>query len=38
MNVVLQRFIEAVIDKYKSINPEKEGGSVRGAMDLKNEL
>jgi hypothetical protein len=35
---VLQTFNTLIVSRFQSINPIKDGGSVRGIADLKNEV
>jgi hypothetical protein len=34
----LQTFNTLIVSRFQSINPDKDGGSVRGIADLKNEI
>ena len=34
----LQNFLNAVIERFKNINPEKDGASIKGSADIKNEI
>jgi hypothetical protein len=35
---VLQTFNMLIVSRFQSINPDKDGGSVRGISNLKNEV
>jgi len=30
--------LNAVIERFQNINPEKDGASIKGSADLKNEI
>lgn len=34
----MQNFTDAVVDRYQSLNPDKDGASIKGPSDLKNEI
>ena len=34
----MQRFVSLIISRFQNINPEKEGKTVNGPADVKNEL
>ena len=34
----MQNFQNAVIERFQNINPEKDGASIKGSSDLKNEI
>jgi hypothetical protein len=34
----LQSFAEAVIQRFQNINPDRDGATIKGPTDLKNEM
>ena len=34
----MQRFVSLIISRFQNINPEKEGKTINGPVDVKSEL
>jgi hypothetical protein len=38
VRLLVQIFCKLIISRFQSINPDKDGGNVKGISDLKNEV
>jgi hypothetical protein len=38
MSIQWQKFTDLIIRRFQNINPDKEGSTIRVAIDLKNEM